>query len=332
MPKEYAHWTLAEKVYDTLENPDLRSLLAENKGLYELGAVAPDIPFYTFLGKRGREFLSAGWSLHGQDGVNTFAFLANLNCFFDLQNDDNRNKPIWAFMLGAIAHIIADSQFHPLVYYFSGSRLFPDSKVSQKATYRHRMIETYLDLHYMQMSALSHRGKLAAVLDSIIIKKSDLLILLSCLFFSRKDYPSQAMKGSIWRHKTIQSKFFKSHYMAFLNVVNKLPFIDLDDVIALFYPKQRDMPIPFFHKPIRFLHPVTGEMFEQSISDLEQSVIRTCHGIFSVLESWRTGKSPEFRIESLKGPSAFTGLQNSKPETMTHFNIQDVRTLLFSGS
>lgn len=331
MPKEYAHWTLAEKVYIAIEDPVLRSIIAENKSLYELGAVAPDIPFYTFLGERGREFLLAGWNLHGLEGKSTFNFISDLNRFYDLQNDDNRNNPILAFMLGTVTHIIADSQFHPFIYFFSGSRIFPDRIVSQKATFRHRVIETHLDLHYMQMSNLSHGGKLAAVLDKIKLEKSELLILLSCLFFSRRDYPHRAIKMSIWRNKTIQSKFFKSPYMNFLNAVNKLPFIDLDDVTALFYPKQRDMPIPFFHRPFRYLHPVTGEMFEQSIHDLEHHVVNECRGIFSYLERWRKGNSPGFQIEGLKGPSAFTGLHDSKPDAMVHFDVQDVKKLLFGG-
>jgi hypothetical protein len=332
MPKEYAHWTLAEKVYRAIENPELKSLIEENKGLYELGAIAPDIPFYTFLGKRGREFLSAGWGLHGQHGKNTFAFLSNLNRFYDLQNDESQNRPIWAFMLGVITHIIADSQFHPVVYYFSGSRLSPDKRVSQKATCRHRMIETYLDLHYMQTSSLSHRGKLNVVLEKIGLSRPELVTLLSCLFFSREDYPLRTIQRSIWRHKVIQSKFFSYHHKMILSALNKIPFINLDDVVALFYPKQRDVPIPFFHKSIRYLHPVTGEMFEQSVSDLENCVIKVCHRIFSDLESWRTRESPDFCLESLQGPSAFTGLSASGSEIMAHFDIQDVKTLLFSGS
>jgi len=332
MPKEYAHWTLAEKVYRAIEYPDSKSLIAENKSLYELGAVVPDTPFYSFLGRRAHEFLSSGWSLHGQDGENTFAFISHLSRFYDLENEDNRNNPIWAFILGVITHIVADSQFHPFVYYFSGSPSFPDPKVSKKAHCRHRMIETYLDLHYMQISTLTHRGKLAAVLKNIGLEKAELITLLGCLFFSRYDYPPQAIKRSIWRHKSIQSRFFSSQYVTILRAINRLPFIDLDDVIVLFYPKRRDMPIPFFHKPFRYLHPVTGDMSEQSIPDLEHGVVKICHGIFSDLENWRRGRSPDFLLEDLQGPSAYTGLPGSKSESMTHFNIQDVKTLLFSNS
>lgn len=332
MPKEYAHWTLAEKVYLAVQDPELKSLLAENKGLYELGAVAPDIPFYTFWGRRGREFLSAGWNLHGQDGKNTFAFLSNLNRFYNLQNDDDGNRLIWAFMLGVITHIMADSQFHPMVYYFSGSRLHPDRKVSKKATCRHRMIETYLDLHYMQTFSLSHRGKLGAILEKLEIKRTGLATLLSCLFFSRDDYPQRIIQRSIWRHKVIQSQFFSIPYKMILSILNKFPFINLDDVVVLFYPRQRDLPIPFFHKPIRFLHPVTGKMFEQTLTDLENCVVNVCHKIFSDLECWRTGKSPEFRLESLRGPSALTGLSVSKSGAMVHFDIRDVKKLLFRDS
>ncbi|MFC2163802.1 zinc dependent phospholipase C family protein [Acidobacteriota bacterium] len=331
MPKEYAHWILAEKVYLALENPDLKSLIEDNKSLYELGAVIPDTPFYSFLGRRAREFLSAGWGLHGQDGENTFAFISYLNRFYDLENEDVRNNPIWTFILGVITHIVADSQFHPFVYYFSGSPFFPDPKVSKKAHCRHRMIETYLDLYYMQLSNLRHRGKLAAVLKNIGLEKAELFTLLSCLLFSRDDYSHKALQRSIWRHTTIQSKFFSNHYMTILRTVNKLPFIDLDDVIALFYPKQREMKIPLFQKPFRYCHPVTGEMSEQSIPDLENRVIKMCHEIFSDLESWRRGRSPNFRLEDLQGPSAYTGLSASKSETMAYFKIQDVKRLLFSS-
>lgn len=332
MPKEYAHWTLAEKAFLAIENPELKSLITENKGLFELGAVAPDMPFYTFLGKRGREFLSAGWSFHGHYGKNTLTFLSDLNRFYDLQNVGQGNRPIWAFILGVITHIIADSQFHPFVYYFSGSRLHPDQNVSQKSTSRHRMIETYLDLHYMQTFLLSHSGKLTALLENIYFERKELVTLLSCLFFSRPDYPPQKIKQSIWRHKAIQSRFFSSQYIIILSALNKLPLIDLDDIITLFYPRQRDVKIPFFHKNFRYCHPVTGEMFEESILDLENRVIKMCQGIYLDLEGWRTGKSVDFRIDSLQGPSAYTGLPSSRTETMTHFDIQDVKKLLFSDA
>ena len=120
MPEEYAHWTLAEKVYLTIEYPDLKSLIAENKSLYELGVGVSDTPFYSVLGRRMREFLLAGRRLHGQDGENTFSFLAALRDYSDLQ----KNNQAWAFLLGAITHIVADSQFHPFVYYLSGNPLF----------------------------------------------------------------------------------------------------------------------------------------------------------------------------------------------------------------
>jgi hypothetical protein len=332
MPKEYAHWTLAERVHLANEIPALKSLITDNKSLYELGAVIPDTPFYSFVSRHAREFLSAGWRLHGQDGENTFAFLSHLNLCFDLQNEHKANNPIWAFIMGIITHLVADGHFHPFTYHFSGSPFSPDPKVSQKAHGRHRMIETYLDLHYMQTFSLTHGGKLAALINDIPLDEMELVKLLSCLFFSRSDYPPQKIKRSLWRHKTMQSVFFSCYPKTILSALNTLPFIGLDDVVALFYPRYRDKIIPFFHKPFRYRHPVTGEMFEQSVSDLEIQVVRVSNRIFSDLESWRSRVSSDLSLNNFQGPSAYTGLPGSKSESMVHFNIQDVKTLLFSDT
>jgi hypothetical protein len=243
-----------------------------------------------------------------------------------------RNDAVWAFVLGVITHIITDSQFHPFTYYFCGSPFFPDPEVSQKAACRHRMLETYLDLHFMQRSSLLHGGKLAALLKSIQFEQTELVTLLSCLFFARPDYPTQTIQRSIWRHKAIQAKFFLGFYRKILSALNKIPFFKMDDVVALFYPRDRDAVIPFFRKPFRYRHPVTGDQREESISDLEHRVIKMCQEIFAELESCRKGDSPDLRMDSLNGPSAYTGLPSSKSETMVHFDIQDVKKLLFSDA
>jgi len=332
MPKEYAHWTLAEKVYLAIDNPALKSVIAENKGLYRLGAVVPDTPFYSYLGKHRGEFLSAGWRLHGQDGENTLAFIPLLNRAHNLWHDDRQKDPILAFVLGIVTHIIADSQYHPFIYYFSGSPLFPDPQVAQKAAFRHRMIETFLDLHYMQNYSLLCQGNLGDVLRSIDFEKTRLHSLLRDLFFECENFPLPAIKRAVWRHKVIQSKFFQSSYLSILRFADQLPFMNLDDLIALFYPKHRDIPVPFFHRPFRYRHPVSGKQFQQSLPDLEDRVTKVCRGIFSDLESLRREKSSSILVDNLQGPSAYTGLYGSKSEAMIYFEIQDVEKLLLGES
>ena len=318
---------LAEKVFHSLEDSGFKALVAGYKNLYDLGAVIPDTPFYHFLGRRRRDFLSAGWRLHGQDGEDTFAFLPVVSRFFDLKSNDS----VWAFLLGALTHLVADSAFHPLVYYFSGNPLHPDPEISRGAACRHRLIETFLDLHYMQRVSFDHKGKLAVVLENDDIDQIQFTALLSCLFFASYDYSPREIHKTLRLHKSVQSSFYKRSYAGVLKAVNLISLHSLDDITALFYPRKRDLPVPFFQDPIPYLHPVTGEECLESLYEIENRVIHRCQGIFSKLESNRGEGLQDFLKTELRGPSAYTDLYDSRSVDMIHFQIRNVTDLLQRG-
>jgi hypothetical protein len=305
-------------------SPDLiKALVAGNKNYYDLGAVIPDTPFYYFLGRGSREFLSAGWRLHGQNGEDTFSFLPVVSRFVDLRSNDS----VWALLLGVLTHIIADSVFHPFVYHFSGNPLHPDPEISRGAAYRHRMIETYLDLHYMQRLALAHRGKLSVLLESSKMDQRKFVPLLSCLFFSRPDYSPAEIQKALRMHASVQSYFYKRPYAAVVRAFNLLSQRRLDSITALFYPHRRDLPVALSHHPLHYLHPVTGEECLTSLHEIEYRVVEKCQEVFSQMESWRREENMDFLKEELRGPSAYTGLYASKSVDMTHFHIQNVKEL-----
>jgi len=324
MPKEYTHWVLAEKAYRNLSDSRLKALLARNKNLYNLGAVVPDTPFYYMIGRRSIDFLSAGWRLHGHNGEDTFSFLPVVSRFFDVKNDDS----VWAFLLGVMTHIVADGVFHPFIYYFSGNPLNHNPGVSRGAAFRHRMMETYLDRHYMRETAFAHSGKLALILKGNAITQENFIRLLSCLFFPFSDYPPKEIKSALRKHKFIQSQFYKRIYRNVLKATRIVPFFRLDEFSALFYPRIKGSGIPFFRGPIKYVHPVTGDKYQETLHDMESRVAGKCLRAFLIAERWRREGSPDSLNADLKGPSAYTGLYASKSADMIHFDIRNIPELL----
>jgi hypothetical protein len=327
MPKEYTHWVLAEKIFLELPDSRLKSLITGNKHLYYLGAVIPDTPLYMTFGRYKQDFHSAARRLHGYDGEDTFIFLP----FIAQQYGRGMSDSILALLLGAVTHVFTDSQFHPFIYCFSGTCLSQDARAAKNCDSRHLTIETYLALHHRKQVSLFNRGHLSALLKNEDFKKREVLKLLNLLFFGNKSYPQREIKRVLSMHSFLQSAFFKRRYISLVKALNLCPFIHLDKTLALFYPSQRNIRIPFFQQPFSYLHPVTGEEIEESIQDIENRVINQCQEIFLILEEWKLSKYSDTRIKTPRGPSAYTGLYSSKYKTMKHFLIKNVKKLLLTG-
>ena len=88
------------------------------------------------------------------------------------------------------------------------------------------------------------------------------------------------------------------------------------------------MNIPFFNKKIEYMHPVTGERYYEKLGNIERRVVSHASKIFTLIEQ-SIEESVLQILEELKGPSAETGFLNSSAKEMKHFNIQDVKDLLF---
>ncbi|RLB91998.1 MAG: hypothetical protein DRH26_07135, partial [Deltaproteobacteria bacterium] len=157
MPKEITHWTLAATVANKLPKCSLFfDPIRSHPNLFLLGAITPDIPFYYLAGPKTALIQALSAPFHGTDGR------ALLPALTFLDNYPDQNPAALAFAAGVICHLLADTLFHPLVYYFAGmDGLHPG------ATARHRKFETAMDLYFLHLSQGRSPVSLARVIKNL---------------------------------------------------------------------------------------------------------------------------------------------------------------------
>ncbi len=153
MPKENTHIAFADKLLRSLNEGSLKETLKANLKEYYLGAIAPDIFFYHR--EEAKTDISA--QLHGCNGERTNPIILSML-------EDTLPGRDFAFAAGYMTHTVLDMTFHPVVYYLSGNYYDDDPKRQELARYRHRYIETTLDI-ILASPIRSHR-----VLSSVTIK------------------------------------------------------------------------------------------------------------------------------------------------------------------
>lgn len=327
MPKEYCHWVMAEKIREVLPPSSLRNIILENRNLYRIGAVIPDSPLYRIRGKKKKEFHRVAQNLHGHHGENTLSFIPYTARVYD----GRMNPQIWAFLLGMVTHIAADSQFHPLVFYFCGNQHSHNPQISEGAVYRHRRFETDLDFFYKQNFPLPHADKVDVLIKNIEMNQRKFLNLVHSIYFHNSPVDVNEISRTLNWHRFLQKIFYSKIFFNFFKILNQFPFLHLDDFLALFYFPQKEIPVHFYQKLIKYRHPVTGEQKAESIQTIEARVVEKAREIFSIIDHSLTTKHPEIDLGRLKGPSLSTGLENSSSEEMKHFQIQPPEILFNIG-
>lgn len=139
MPKERVHWHLARRVADRLQpGPLADAVLAFEEFLF-VGSVAHDSAYYALGSNEARRTAER---LHGtalSDSFSPFRALASHRTDLEAQG--------FAFGLGALTHLAADSTFHPMIFSWTGDSQAPRAELRQGWHYRHQACETALDLH-----------------------------------------------------------------------------------------------------------------------------------------------------------------------------------------
>ena len=116
--------------------------------LFVLGGVTPDINFYCMAGPGAKQIQALSAPFHRPDRKALTPVLE----FLDRRlANGKKDLPALALAAGAICHIMADTVFHPLVYYFAGM-----DGVHPGATVRHRQFETAMDLYFWQDGRRDH--------------------------------------------------------------------------------------------------------------------------------------------------------------------------------
>ncbi len=273
MPKEITHWTLAAALAKKLPDDSLfYQPIQSFFNLFLLGAVTPDIPFYYFAGPKTAFIQNLSALFHGSDARALVPVLA----FLDQTPD--REPAALAFAAGVICHILADTMFHPLVYYFAGmDGLHPG------ATARHRQFETAMDLHFWHLSDDWSRNSLTRVVRKIEVSKRRLIGLLGDLFQTRSErkYLGLALYFYMTSHYLFRSSMA---HKTFLFLSRKTGWIP-KELTGLIYPFDGPVNLSFFNQRFRYQDTCTGTLFSTKIQEIVEENTLAGKGLLSLIST-----------------------------------------------
>lgn len=317
MPKEWTHWTIAEETYNTLPEGTLKTAISHYPKLFFLGALLPDIPYYSVLMPEQNNFFELASRLHGQKGSNPYDFFQSYLAQTHMTEAD------WALLSGAASHVHGDASFHPLVYYYCGY----EKQSGGVADQRHHKFEMLLD----RIMLGYQKPKFGLTFQNLIkktgITHKELVNKLLVFFQFSQTARNQRLLRQLLRRESFLQKLISSPLVGkALNLPSKLGLHIFTSFRGLFYnslsPLSWDFSTQFIYK-----HPVTGEDRKES---LEEILNRAVENTKFFLEEMQETASGDFSHWSNKAPALDTGInhsQNQKP--MKHFNTTLSVDLIF---
>jgi len=315
MPKEAAHWILAERTWEAMHTGPLKEEIGRYKALYDLGAVIFDTPFYYIAGKDREKLDNAARRLHGHQAASPF------NPFLPLaQSPDDLPDGYRPFLAGAFTHIAADATFHPFVYHLSGSDTDGSPDRAAQATARHRRIESALDLHLFNRNG-SFRGlRLLGLYRRREIGTKELLKLMNLLYFGKRFVSEASLRRALRQHGLVQSLLHQPWAHRLMLLLNAWFTHHYDPLEALFYATCTQPDPGLFQRPLIYRHPVTGEERRESVADLEARTVSLALGFLRILDEARHPDDLKKRLADAAFPSLYHGLPPDGRQKMRFFD------------
>lgn len=163
MPAFYTHYQFAKDVYKNLDKQIASKIDYEYLLLF---AQSFDILFYDFkLIRKKHSLTGLGHKAHQKD---TQKFLINT-----IKNINMNNKEENSFLIGSIAHYILDSNFHPYIFYKTGTYKKNNAKY-QKYNGLHTKLELLIDQHfyYTHHKTRFHKQKFHNIYNKILTRNN----------------------------------------------------------------------------------------------------------------------------------------------------------------
>ena len=326
MPKELTHFTIADKAYKKLsDNALCRAIIEKNYHAYLTGSVIMDSAFYTFYGHHKNNVFKSGGALHNTS-PDSYDVIRKLFC------DDGRKieDDVIAFAMGIATHIHADSAFHPMVFYYSGTSLRKSVGEINAPRVRHQIIETYLDLYYRR-ECPGEGGKVASHISKWGIdgnRLSELMIKLlmhNVPFWNNvsKNEKKKAVTASLRSHKFIQGLFNVKPIRLMFCYLSAKPGLGLLPFMTMFYPYHQPDPVILFPRPITYRHPVTGISDKESIPEIENRAVSGVLSFFEDMEKWLEKGASSMPIFSKRGPGLITGNEIGTIKDLRYFDTEN---------
>jgi hypothetical protein len=315
--KEISHIILAEQSARLLENPEKDEFIAalgDFPHVFHFGSIAADTFFY---GMR-IPFLEAGFPccgdrFHGAEGNDTSLTLLHMLRELKSNPRDPMFREKLAFVCGLLTHIALDTVLHPCVYYFSGNYYHESPEKRAMATTRHRLIESWLDLHFLRKTFMPI-GEFRLMDD---IRRNSRLNLTLLRFFFKSFAHAEQADESLWKYLQrgynvqmfLNSKYSDASWGRMVGALNRILKGRLNTFMALFYPwDYLEIPPEIMNFEF-YRHPVTGEELPGNFDKLwEAARARSLDFLEAVREYIFHGGDQERLGSVIKGYSLSMGL------------------------
>ncbi len=320
MPKEAAHWILAEHAWQALPDGLLKREIQENKALFYLGSIIFDTPYYVVIGQNRSNLKAATQRLHGFEASRFFNPFGPLAKSPEILPEGYRS-----FLAGALTHVAADAVFHPLIYYFGGSDENASANKAAQATARHRRLETALDLHFLSRNGnASFRNlRLPELYKHRENEERPFLKLMNLLYFGKILVKDSSLKLAFRQHALIHVLVHQRRLHQFLELFDILwprQARRIHPVEALFYATCQDPDPRFFQRSLHYRHPVTGEERREFISDLQERMVALSLEFLSRIDNIDRQAELKTRLAGIAFPSLYHGLPPDRNLKMRFFD------------
>jgi hypothetical protein len=284
MVYENTHLWAAEQIRSRIENRLIAETIGSDLDFYYLGAVFPDILYYS----KDPRISRAAYFLHGDTGVPTNAFI------FDVldQVKDRPDEKTLVFIWGFLTHCAMDIVFHPVVFYFSGYAPQDDQTSQLHSEYLHLHYETIIDRHFNKGIFLENMIKPGIVKD---------LAIPSIRNISRRDIES-CLKKQIFYFRLIHSRLY---YLIF-KMFAKMGLVD-KRLVAGFYANL-DVETKKLPEKLSYQDIISGSHRETTLEDLLEDGINMAVMMIEAAYEYYVGKiSKESCKSTIAGNNLETG-------------------------
>lgn len=295
MPKENTHAAFAHSVLDQVSERSLKQSVCAHLGAYLLGSISPDTFYYS-------PYSAVSEHLHGKTGNPTNELLPDL-----LQDPRNMNDV--AFACGYLTHCALDITFHPLIYYLSGNYYDPDARQRARAVYRHRHLETRMDI------ALDNRLRIHTLLKAGLVEGSAFEDYIANTFSLtpagiRKSYRTQLLYNHAFTSRTA---------WMLARVLLTFDLMHDPNVRGLFYDDCRHDTQDPFSGPIVYRDLISGHENVGTVPVLMEAARKKAADMIQAVWSFiQNAISIEELLLAVPGESLDTGKLHAPVENIRH--------------
>jgi len=321
VPKELTHWHIASDAMQKVASGPVGEIIDGNLALYYIGAIAHDIGFYDFSKPYEMNLENVANQLHGVAGENTLVPLIDM---IETALSQNNQRTQLALLLGMLTHYIADTSFHPMVYYMSGNYFAEDPAEQEKAVSRHRLLETAIDHWLESVDPVEYPLDLIHLWRETGEAGREAFELLVG-YYAHLGYRKSQFKKAWRNYRLLQTTFTWSTPWRILALYRRFEHPSVEKFEALFY--SQPLNLSFFDSNLYWQHPITGTPHDMTLKELYEESVEKVITLFERLNTQDIEQWPSL-LRALQPLSLDSGLPYVPVSQMKYFRTEPIENHL----